>query len=52
MLRYDNFQNIMYSALNGTAVLRVVEKFVMRNGRISDIVFVTDQGAYTKLKNG
>lgn len=42
----------MYETRNGTAVLRVVEKFVVRNGRISDIVFVTDQAAYAKFKAG
>ncbi len=42
----------MYDATNRTATLRVVEKFVVRCGRISDIVFVTDQGAYAKFKAG
>ncbi len=42
----------MYDAVNGAATLRVVEKFTVCNGRIHDIIFVTDQGAYERFKNG
>ncbi|MDJ0757504.1 MAG: nuclear transport factor 2 family protein [Ardenticatenaceae bacterium] len=42
----------MYEAVHGSATLRVVEKFVVRSGRIADIVFVTDQQAYEKFKIG
>lgn len=47
---YTAFQ--LYDAINGTATLRVGEKFVVRDGRISDIVFVTGQAAYAKFKAG
>ena len=42
----------MYEARNGSAELRVVEKFVVRDGRIADIVFVTDGTAYERFRAG
>ncbi len=40
----------MYEARNRAATLCVVEKFVVRDGRISDIIFVTDHLAYQEFR--
>lgn len=48
----DNIGFQMYEATNNNITLRVVEKFVIADGKIKSIEFITDQGSYEAFKGG